>query len=234
MIRVRLVDFEARIYQDMTLADFIALIGGGSSQTLAQTLLLGNDAGALPIVNMQNPTNDQDAATKNYVDSQVVATGNLEAVLTVGNDANGKSIRTLQDLAFIRGTNDIISCPDAAAWGAGSFGLGVRGNGSAVGVFVADSSGNNPLIAFYATGGNAVLQSGGGLPLVLSGLNIQFDNKNLKNASNPVDPQDVDTLNARDTAISIALTNLLALLPTIAPVTSGAIWNNAGQLAQVP
>ena len=39
------------------------------SQTLAQTLALGNDANALKIINLAEPTLSSDAATKNYVDT---------------------------------------------------------------------------------------------------------------------------------------------------------------------
>lgn len=42
--------------------------GGGGSQTLADTLALGNDANGLGIVNLLDPVDDQDAATKKYVD----------------------------------------------------------------------------------------------------------------------------------------------------------------------
>lgn len=68
---------------------------GGGAQTLAQTLALGNDANALKIVNLADPTNNQDAVTKNYINS--LAVPSLAAVLSSGNDAGGLPIANLPD-----------------------------------------------------------------------------------------------------------------------------------------
>lgn len=48
---------------------FLAGTGGGS--TLADVLAAGNDGNGLPILNIQNPTTPQGAATKNYVDQNL-------------------------------------------------------------------------------------------------------------------------------------------------------------------
>lgn len=47
--------------------------GGGGSQTLAQVLALGNNAGGVKITGLADPTLNQDAATKIYVDNAVAA-----------------------------------------------------------------------------------------------------------------------------------------------------------------
>jgi len=57
----------------------------GRSQNLEQVLTEGNDGGGLAIENIADPTNAQDAATKNYVDSAVSVT---PAALTKTDDTN--------------------------------------------------------------------------------------------------------------------------------------------------
>jgi len=44
--------------------------GNGTVGTLTEVLAQGNDAGLSAIINVANPTNAQDVATKSYVDSQ--------------------------------------------------------------------------------------------------------------------------------------------------------------------
>lgn len=50
----------------------VTLGGGGGDQTLSEVLTEGNDGGGLQIKNIADPTAAQDAATKNYVDNQVI------------------------------------------------------------------------------------------------------------------------------------------------------------------
>ncbi|WP_373074707.1 beta strand repeat-containing protein [Zeaxanthinibacter enoshimensis] len=57
-----------------TFVSWVNLPAGGN-QDLSQVLTQGNDAGALQISNLLDPTLDQDAATKKYVDDAVVAAG---------------------------------------------------------------------------------------------------------------------------------------------------------------
>ena len=73
-------------------------------QTLAQTLTRGNDAGTRQLKNIGAPTDNNDAATKNYVDTKVAADldqdptnelQDLAQVLTKGTDAGGRKITNL-------------------------------------------------------------------------------------------------------------------------------------------
>ncbi|MEY4931680.1 MAG: hypothetical protein RI909_2404, partial [Bacteroidota bacterium] len=73
-------------------------------QTLAQTLTRGNDAGTRQLKNIGAPTDNNDAATKNYVDTKVASdldqdpTNELQdlgQVLTKGTDAGGRKITNL-------------------------------------------------------------------------------------------------------------------------------------------
>jgi hypothetical protein len=70
-------------------------------QTLAQTLTRGNDAGTRQLKNIGAPTDNNDAATKNYVDTKVASDldqdptnelQDLAQVLTKGNDADGNKL----------------------------------------------------------------------------------------------------------------------------------------------
>ena len=73
---------------------------------LAITLGLGNDADAQQIKNLADPTADQDAATKKYVDSQIGANNDLDEILANGNDAMGQSIVGLCGIYFDTGCED--------------------------------------------------------------------------------------------------------------------------------
>lgn len=57
--------------------------GGGGSQTLADTLALGNDAGSVKITNLGTPTVNSDATTKLYVDT---ALNGKQNTLTAGTN----------------------------------------------------------------------------------------------------------------------------------------------------
>jgi hypothetical protein len=63
---------------------------GGMNQDLSQVLAVGNDAGAQAIAGLADPTNDQDAATKAYVDVHAGAVssvfGRTGAVVAVSGD----------------------------------------------------------------------------------------------------------------------------------------------------
>ncbi len=48
---------------------------GGGNQNLGQVLTQGNDGGAVLIKNIGNPQDDQDAATKSYVDAAIITGG---------------------------------------------------------------------------------------------------------------------------------------------------------------
>ncbi len=75
-------------------------------QNLSEILGIGNDAGGNSIINVSDPTDPQDVATKSYVDGKAVddadpdATNelqNISEVLTVGNDAGGQAIANVAD-----------------------------------------------------------------------------------------------------------------------------------------
>lgn len=73
---------------------------GGAVPPLAAVLTAGNDGGAKKIINVLDPTNPQDVATKAYVDGGG-GNPNLTAVLTAGTSAGGLNIT---DLSSIIGT----------------------------------------------------------------------------------------------------------------------------------
>ncbi|MDT0608614.1 hypothetical protein, partial [Croceitalea rosinachiae] len=77
--------------------------GGGNTdeQDLTNVLTQGNNAEGLQIENLQDPDDDQDAATKRYVDNEIAAlpagsdNQNLANVLGQGNNANSITITNL-------------------------------------------------------------------------------------------------------------------------------------------
>ncbi|MET1260946.1 hypothetical protein ABV409_16500, partial [Flagellimonas sp. DF-77] len=86
--------------------DIDGLVAGGGNtdeQDLANVLTQGNDAGGRQIENLLDPNDDQDAATKKYVDDEIAAlpagsdNQDLDNVLTQGNDAGGRQIENLLD-----------------------------------------------------------------------------------------------------------------------------------------
>ncbi|HEA20694.1 hypothetical protein LCGC14_0822730 [marine sediment metagenome] len=70
---------------------------GGANQNLGQVLALGNDGGAALIKNILNPVDDQDAATKAYVDGAVTSGG---ATLTNGNILVGSVANAAQPVVL--------------------------------------------------------------------------------------------------------------------------------------
>jgi len=87
-------------YLDTVISGII--IPPGSNQNLSGVLSEGNDGGAQQITNILDPAALQDAATKNYVDTEI---GNivfpsgttLSGVLTAGNDGGAKQIKNILD-----------------------------------------------------------------------------------------------------------------------------------------
>ncbi|WP_026813567.1 beta strand repeat-containing protein, partial [Arenibacter certesii] len=91
--------------------DLSALPGGGADQDLASVLAGGTDAGEKQIKNLLNPSEAQDAATKDYVDSSTtqltdLSYDNENHILTLTNPATaGKEI----DLSgLLGGSNSLI------------------------------------------------------------------------------------------------------------------------------
>lgn len=68
-------------------------VGGGSSTTEQKTFAVGSSSSTRRIVNVTDPTNAQDAATKNYVDTNI-NTVSEDVTTLVGSDS-GKSVATI-------------------------------------------------------------------------------------------------------------------------------------------
>ncbi|SDE04927.1 hypothetical protein SAMN05421636_10356 [Pricia antarctica] len=71
--------------------------GGGGNQDLGQVLTQGNDGGGLLIKNIGNPEDDQDAATKSYVDGAITSGG---TPLNDGNFLIGDATNAAQPVAI--------------------------------------------------------------------------------------------------------------------------------------
>jgi hypothetical protein len=69
-----------------------AKVTNTDNQTLAQVLSQGNDANGFPITNLADPTIDQDAATKGYVDSNDDDSQNLSLAGNTLNISNGTGV----------------------------------------------------------------------------------------------------------------------------------------------
>ncbi len=75
--------------EDGGIVDLSAYADNTDSQNLADVLANGADADALAISNVADPTSDQDAATKNYVDTQVAGVNlNDDGNFTIFYDPN--------------------------------------------------------------------------------------------------------------------------------------------------
>ena len=91
--------------------------GGDGTPSLSSVLQVGNDAGNTTITNVALPVNNQDVATKQYVDSTSGGGGgggvtpNLTAVLTQSGDAGNLTISNLKSLRMATGGNGEIQTP---------------------------------------------------------------------------------------------------------------------------
>lgn len=66
--------------------------------TLESVLTENNSANNQQVKDLQNPTDAQDASTKNYVDTEIENNHqNIEQVLTIGNNANSQQLKGLTD-----------------------------------------------------------------------------------------------------------------------------------------
>ena len=79
--------------------DFASYLDNTDNQNFSNVLVAGNDAGTSKITNLGDPTNPQDAATKNYVDAQ-----DANLTTTISTNAisiiNETNIRTTADAAI--------------------------------------------------------------------------------------------------------------------------------------
>ncbi|THV59071.1 hypothetical protein EZV76_09510, partial [Flagellimonas alvinocaridis] len=88
----------------VSLADIAALIDT-DNQTLSEVLSEGNSAGT-SITNVTDPTNAQDAATKNYVDTQITANAadGSETIVNAGTDISVSGTGTTGDPYIVNST----------------------------------------------------------------------------------------------------------------------------------
>ncbi len=75
----------------------LALGGGGGNQNLGEVLTQGNDGNASLIKNILNPVDDQDAATKSYVDGAIISGG---VPLNSGSILVGDNVNAAQPVAI--------------------------------------------------------------------------------------------------------------------------------------
>lgn len=145
--------------------------GGGGSQTLAQTLAIGNDANALNIVNAADPVNPQDVDTQAARDAAIAAIPlgiPQGGPLTTSLDADGNEIINIPDIVSPPG-NDLSLYAESNASTAAAINLRAGGNGSGIVVHAGRSGGDGgpiTLVGKNGTGAGSV-----GSPITLTGGN---------------------------------------------------------------
>lgn len=99
---------------DATTVDLSGYLDNTDSQNLSDVLTQGNGAGGTAITNVANPSNAQDAATKNYVDNISIGTGNLaNDAVTTGKILNGTIVNA--DIAAVAAIDGSKVNPDFGA-----------------------------------------------------------------------------------------------------------------------
>ena len=93
--------------------------GSAASLTLSNVLASSSDANALPIQNLANPTDAQDAATKSYVDGLLssVSVGSITNLVITGD----LSVTNVAATNVISGVTTITYIPEQGDLGMGSY-----------------------------------------------------------------------------------------------------------------
>ncbi len=86
------------------------------SQNLSNVLGNGNDAGANKITNLAEPTLNQDAATKNYVDSNIAAAGGGDMLKTVYDQNNDGDVDDAENAATVNNLTVQTAVPAGAVF----------------------------------------------------------------------------------------------------------------------